>query len=351
MAKVAIIGASMGGLSAAISAASNGANVTVYDRKSNIRDFYGGEIWPALYDHHIPAGAQYAADNFVFYVNKTHYVKLPPETIYMLDRDIYQEALAKKASSLGCKILLSTPAMVSKLRHQYDVIIDASGYPSCSLGEYGIGRVKEIATALYYISSGDFSWCHKDLHMWWLPKKTLGYFWIFPKNNGTKANIGIGWVHDHINQSWKPPTFKDIDDFLHKLNIKQTVSDKGGHVVPLVPLKQLRYENVLLVGDAAGLMNSTLAAGNHLAAESGRIAGLCAAINKLDSYEHRIKDSIGPELRNSQILYNLQKRLSFNDFDEYFPILNKVGPDIFFTRQKLIEAGIRFLGAKLGLWS
>ena len=344
MNKVAVVGGSLSGLWAAIAAAEYGAKVTLFERKSNIGDFYGGEVFTQIYGLPKPEGVHYAAENFVFHVNNTCYVKLPPNTIWMIDRDVYQEALAKKAASLGVDIRLSTHAgYLHDLRHSFDVVIDASGCPSVTYCEYGLGKIKETATALYYLSSGDFTKYNHDLHMWWLSQKTLGYFWIFPKANGTKANLGIGWVHG----AGRPPHFSDVDDWLTRLGVKQTIDEKGGHIIPVVPLKKKRYGNLLLVGDAAGLMNSTLAAGNHLAATSGKIAGMLAAQDASHRYEHVLNRTIGMELSNSQILYRIQKRLPFDAFERYFPAMGKTGPKMFFSRMGLLEVGLRYAWSRV----
>jgi len=341
--KVAVVGGSLAGLWAAISAAENGARVVLYEKKSDISNFYGGEVFTALYGLPKPEGVNYAVDNFVCHVNHVYYIRLPPNLIWMIDRDTYQEALANRALSLGVDLRLSTPGHIDELRKENYAVIDASGCPSETWAEYRTCKVEEIATALYYLCSGDFTGYRHDLHMWWLEKKALGYFWIFPKADGTKANIGIGWV----NGGERPPHFSDIDQYLTKLGVKHTVDEKGGHIVPVIPLKKKRYENVLLVGDAAGLMNSTFAAGNHLAAMSGKIAGYAAATGKLDYYEPQLRKVIGVELSNSQLLYRMQKRLSFNDFDKYFPAMSKTGAKMFLTRLGLIEVGLRLAWMKL----
>ena len=113
------------------------------------------------------------------------------------------------------------------------------------------------------------------------------------------------------------------------------------------PLKQLTYENILLVGDAAGLMNATLGAGNHLAMISGSVAGSVCAQNKVNRYQRTLMSIIGNELWCSQKLFNLQQKLTFDQFEYYFPILREIGPDIFFKKRALLKALLKFTKYRL----
>src|SRR5213083_521654 len=119
-----------------------------------------------------------------------------------------------------------------------------------------------------------------------------GYAWIIPKAGC--ANVGLGtWERFRGN-------LRDLFDKF--VTNRRLVPGKatGGFVPVLGPPPRTVKDNVMLVGDAAGMVMATNGGGNNVAMIAGRIAGLTAADHlldgtPLDAYEtRRRRRAIGP---------------------------------------------------------
>jgi len=317
--RVTVIGAEIAGLSAAKFAAEYGANVTVYDGKKEIgKPLMGGEIFACVpgYELKKPRGAIYSPKRAVFHGKGEYVLDLPEDALWVTDRKEMVRALAGKAEGEDAEIVLGKRITVKEAKAEADFVIDASGFPSQCFRELGKPKIKEKAFAIFYNAEGDFSKFGKDLHFWWRKDK-VGYAWVFPKSK-KMANVGIGWKHDGTI-----PNFQDLDSFLSFLEIDTEIIEKGGGLLPMSLADELMLGNVLLVGDAAGLMNSSLGAGNHLAYLSGRTAGILAAQNRAYEYPWVIKKIVGREISSGRMVFWIQKR-GYKITDFFFRLLPKL---------------------------
>ena len=105
-------------------------------------------------------------------------------------------------------------------------------------------------------------------------KGLIGYGWIFPKKE--HINIGMGGVW--VNQGTKTNLLKHYHEFFGFLKQNNVIPNnlkespiKGG-TLPIYPLKKTYGERLLLVGDAAGFINSNTGEGIYYAMSSGEIA-------------------------------------------------------------------------------
>ncbi len=146
-----------------------------------------------------------------------------------------------------------------------------------------------------------------------------GYFWIFPLENGL-ANVGVGMVMsdmkrgnvnlqqamlDAIAQS---PLFKE------RFASAKLVSPIGAWSLPFGSKKRkVSADNVLLVGDAAGLVDPFSGEGIGNAMTSGKIAAQCAdealaagdtSASALARYDEKLWAAVWNELNMS---YTMQK--------------------------------------------
>jgi len=316
MVKLAIIGAEIGGLTAAIVASSCGANVTVYDGKKEIgKPLMGGEIFACVpgYGLKKPRGAIYSPKRAVFHGKGEYVLDLPEDALWVTNRKKMVETLAGKAEGEGAKIVLGKRMKIREAKGKADFVIDASGFPSQCFRELGKPRIKEKAFAVFYNAEGDFSKFGKDLHFWWRKDK-VGVAWVVRKDS-TRASVGIGWKYDGTI-----PDFKDLDTFLLLLEINTEIIEKGGGLLPMSPADGFMFDNVMLVGDAAGLMNSSLGAGNHLAYLSGRTAGILVAQNRAYEYPKVIQKIVGREILSGRVVFWIQKR-GYDATDFFFRLL------------------------------
>ena len=150
-----------------------------------------------------------------------------------------------------------------------------------------------------------------------------GYAWIIPKAGC--ANVGLGtWQHFHGN-------LRDLFDRFVARRRLEPGKATGGFVPVLGPPPRTVKGNVMLVGDAAGMVMATNGGGNNLAMIAGRIAGLTAADHlldgtPLDAYESRWRSAIGGPVAEGVRI----KRIA----------------DRFFGSDRLLEAAMLLLGRR-----
>lgn len=158
-----------------------------------------------------------------------------------------------------------------------------------------------------------------ELHF--LKEITPGYFWIFPLSNG-QANVGLGMRSDIIKK--------------HKINIKDkfnniinnhpiisqrfknaTIIDKPKlHGLPLGALKNISDNNLILLGDAAALIDPFTGEGIGHAMISGYLASEVIRKNyasknyskeALFEYDKLIEARLGKEFSLSKKMQELSK--------------------------------------------
>lgn len=154
-----------------------------------------------------------------------------------------------------------------------------------------------------------------ELHF--LPELLPGYFWIFPMTN-ERANVGLGVRSDVVS--------------LQKMDLKKhlrtlvgehpAIAPRFRHATPSetirgagLPLgstwRDLIHHRVLMMGDAAGLVDPFSGEGIGQAMTSGRIAAETVlqalksgqgSVQSLQAYPLRLKQTLGSELRVSTYL-------------------------------------------------
>jgi geranylgeranyl reductase family protein len=115
----------------------------------------------------------------------------------------------------------------------------------------------------------------------------LGYLWIFPKAN--HLSVGIGAVR---------PGPGELQGTLKRVMSRYGVSLDGlplhGHPIPLYHRREPVYAGrILLVGDAAGLVDPLTGEGIRFAVKSGRIAAEVLLAGHPERYPARIQREIG----------------------------------------------------------
>lgn len=134
-----------------------------------------------------------------------------------------------------------------------------------------------------------------------------GYAWMFPESEN-KVSIGIGMnINSTVNK-------KPLKDYLNKLIKSNTsiskelkygiIDSKQTGFVPLYNNEPTVFNNILLVGDAAGHVMATNGGGIPFSIVGGKIAGISAADyitsnSSLTNYEYQWKKQYGINLLNS----------------------------------------------------
>jgi len=180
----------------------------------------------------------------------------------------------------------------------------------------------------------------------------LGYGWIFPKKE--HINIGIGSIIKKDDNSKIKVNlldyFKKFIDSLKKQKMipgsLKTDGIKGG-ALPIYPLKKTYSNRLVLVGDAAGVINPLTGEGIYYAMSSGEIAAnvVSEAIesedtseNFLSRYQDDWKKDFGEDLDLLSSSLNVKRNKST---EKYFKIASK--------DKKLTELLIRILTGQISI--
>jgi len=96
----------------------------------------------------------------------------------------------------------------------------------------------------------------------------LGYCWVFPK--GEILNVGLGGIPSKIGESFQ----QLMQIFLQRYFAGgcYDLENKKGGIVPLEMAKKFASGRILVIGDAAGLVNPMTGGGIHYAFKSAEIA-------------------------------------------------------------------------------
>ena len=160
-------------------------------------------------------------------------------------------------------------------------------------------------------------------------KSFPGYYWFFPTAED-EANVGIGMVLENFPK--EDISLKDLlneliqnDSCLKERIGENSVADKivGWPLSTYNPKAKITHDRVMLIGDAAGLINSLNGEGIQYAMQSGRWAAenIIAfakennfSANALLAYEKKIKDEIGYDMSLSNLVIQFIRNRNLNDF-------------------------------------
>lgn len=218
--------------------------------------------------------------------------KAGSEVGYVLERHLFDKALARDAAVAGAKIMLRTAAtgvirengkLVGVKAKSYGeeieirckAIVAADGYES-QVGRWaGIDtnlKLTDIDSCLEYRMVGcDIlpDYCEFLLGTEVAPG---GYLWIFPKGNGT-ANVGIGIMGSVAKNG---AAKKYLDKFIAtdpRFKHAQPLEVIGGFVSTCPGLDCAVADNIILVGDAARIIDPITGGGICHACRTGMYAG------------------------------------------------------------------------------
>jgi len=254
---------------------------------------------------------------------------------YILNRHLFGQWLLKTALDSGADLLDSTMFMNPIIEHgsirgirakdtqgnlisiKAKVVVDASGYYgvvrnklSPEMGFEGKLEKEDVDVCYREIRQlehemKDTDYCHIYLNQ---NNSPGGYSWIFPRKNG-QVNAGLGVnLQEHINP--RKRFYKTLVTLPMFKN--SSIIHKGGGLEPTRrPLDRLVGNGLVLVGDAASLVNPINGGGLGISMESGLYAGQAiidslengeATAESLWSYSCKIMQTYGKELANLDVL-------------------------------------------------
>lgn len=328
---VLVIGAGPAGSSAAKHAALNGAKVLMIDKKSEIgtpKRCAEGVSKEGLEKLGIKPSSRWITQEIngfrlvspngtdVWLTEKT--VKLP-EMGYVIERKVFDKHMAMDAARAGTDIMIKTLAkglkkkddsLIVKAEHMgnsFDIkakiVIGADG-PESRVGRWA--GLKSTTKAKNMESCAQFEMVGVELkdpnsnELYFGNVAPGGYAWIFPKGNDI-ANVGLGILTTETTKTAYEHLLEFVKTCPATKNAVAVELNVGGDPVGGL-LKGLATDNLMIVGDAAGMVNPLTGGGIIEGMNGGVIAGEVAAAaihdkdmskKRLAQYEKRCKKEIG----------------------------------------------------------
>jgi digeranylgeranylglycerophospholipid reductase len=341
---VIVIGAGPAGSVAAMTAAGHGLDVLLIEKRQEIgepvrcaegiqkfglSDFIEPDSkWICA---EIKKGRVYAPDGTVL-----SFIQTSDTAGYILDRKIFDRALAKKAANAGAQIAVKTQATSlikeygvitgidgihrgNKFQARSKVVIGADGVES-KVGRWaglmGPLKLKDMESCAEFTVSDidiDPECCELYFGNSISPG---GYVWVFPKGERT-ANVGLGILGTRLDGT--PPVEylkRYMDSRFPEGKIIQTMVG----AVPLCDRKgPISTGGLMLAGDGARLVDPLFGAGIMNAMLSGRMAGNNAAYaiqnadvtaRALKRYDDEIRERIGKAIHRNYLVKEIMVKTS-----------------------------------------
>jgi digeranylgeranylglycerophospholipid reductase len=385
---VLVIGAGPAGSSAAKYAALGGAKVILMDKKSEIgtpkRCAEGvskegleklgiepSERWVTKE----ATGVRMVSPNGTA-VNLTEDKVKLPEAGYVLERKVFDKHMAMDAARAGAKIMVKTLATglrredgqvianVESMGKEFEIkskIIIAADGP-----ESRVGRWAGLKTALKpknMESCAQFEMSGVDMdepdciEFHFGSVAPGGYAWIFPKGDDI-ANVGLGILTTLTDKS----AYQHLLDFVANnpstKNAQPVELNIGGDPVGGL-LKKLVADNLLVTGDAAGMVNPLTGGGIISGMTGGLLAGKLAAQcvadgdftqKRLKEYEKQCEEEVGESFQKYLKAKNYLLSLSDEELDSIATAFKDINFDSVDTKEiikKLVKISPKAL-LKLG---
>lgn len=173
-----------------------------------------------------------------------------------------------------------------------DYLIGADGANSAVARSVGLPRRRWMGTAIEAEVAASDSLMEKyaETAQFVLGRPPQGYLWIFPKAD--HLSVGIGALRARV-----PEMRSILEREMEASGIKLDGVRLRGHPLPIcLRPGPFRRGRVLLVGDAAGLVDPLLGEGIRHAVDSGRLAAESILAGHLSGYPRSVKHHISSDL-------------------------------------------------------
>jgi digeranylgeranylglycerophospholipid reductase len=286
---VHIVGAGFAGLATARAAARRGLRVLVTDRKrapGERMHTTGLVVKEAAERWEIPAALTRRVHGIRLYSPSLRTLDLASAGYYFLATDTaaLMRWLAREAARSGAHLRFGHAYRAGDGAAHARYLVGADGPRSRVAREFALGTNREFLVGVEAEYEGVRGVDDDRLHCFLDRRLARGYIgWIVPGYNGI-AQVGLACRH---------PRTPDLPAFLRKiasvadLSQAQCVGRRAGLIPVGGPVCPMAAGNVLLVGDAAGLVSPLSAGGIHTALESGWAAAHAIA-------DHLLEDGPAP---------------------------------------------------------
>jgi len=235
----------------------------------------------------------------IYFYNEVYELNSEQWKGYTIDRKIFDPYLAKLAEKSGAELRTETKAIGMKRKDnrwivkvktkekigyiEAKIVIGADGF-ECNIGKWaGISRQwkKDEICKCYELLLG----CPElkednKFHIAFGEELPGGYGWIFPKKK--KANVGVGVSIKSSSKNALKFFINEYPGIDKILGEKRSIIEKRGGSIPMNGPKSINEtisDGIILVGDAAGMVDPITGEGITFSMISGISAGEVAAIS------------------------------------------------------------------------
>ncbi|ODS36083.1 MAG: hypothetical protein A7315_14460 [Candidatus Altiarchaeales archaeon WOR_SM1_79] len=266
------------------------------------------------------------------------------ETGYVLERKMFEKYLAAEAIKSGARYMVKTTA--KEVIREGDKV---TGIKAEFMGdESEINKLRDFISGFQYEMAGLKNFDEHMLHIYFgndvAPK---GYLWIFPKGN-TTANVGIGILGKLSDNGCRAKDY--LDGFIAEnpeiFEDASALEINAGGVPVSSSVESFVGDGLMIIGDAAQLVNPIHGGGIAIAMNSAQIAADVAAkaLNegdvsggRLHEYEKIWRETDGVKMKKLLKLRAFLEKLSDEDMETLAEILG--GEDA----KELTQAKYKFL--------
>ncbi|MGZ7160232.1 MAG: geranylgeranyl reductase family protein [Methanobacterium sp.] len=358
---VLVIGAGPSGSSAAKHAAMGGARVLMIEKKSEIgapKRCAEGVSKDGLINLGIEPSSRWVTSEIEgvrlvspggidVWLNQDT-VKLP-EMGYVVERKVFDKHMAMDAARAGADIMLKTLAkglerkdghvivkaekMGQEIEIKAKIVIGADG-PESRVGRWGGLRTatkpKDMESGAQFEMVGLEMEDPNSLEFYFGSVAPGGYAWVFPKGEDI-ANVGLAIISTLTDKS----AYEHLVDFVKTCpttkNATAVELNVGGDPVGGI-IKKISTDNLLVVGDAAGMVNPLTGGGIISGMQGGLIAGEIAAAaiedddisaKRLSKYDERCRKEIGDSFKKYMKARDYLESLSDEELDSIAKAFNE----------------------------
>ena len=284
---------------------------------------------------------------------------------YVLERKIFEKHLASEAIKAGAEYMVKTQAIGMERKNkswvvkingleegeiETNLVIGADGVDS-KVGRWaGLGTLNKITdyhSCLQYEMAGvdvDTSVIHIFFGREVAPG---GYAWIFPKGE-VSANVGLGILEKMAKGKRAYDYLQNFIANHEKIFEKASPIEVNAGGVPVAHFTKMAGDGVMLIGDAAQLVNPIHGGGITRAMHSAQMAAEVAAKalkegdlsgERLMEYERKWDDEYEEKTKKLMKLRSFLEKLEDKDFELLADILQ--GEDIFALTQAKLKFFIK----------
>lgn len=312
--EVLVVGLGPAGAAAAEAAAAGGARVIGIDRRAQVGlPVQCAEFVPMMLGVETAAVSSTRVQDIATmatYVREAAADITPDFRGHTIDRAAFDAALVARAQAVGARVRFATSlrgiapdgtcTLGDGTTIRPRVLIGADG-PRSRVGQaVGMPNVDLMETRQITV---DLLAPHKATDIFLRPEIEGGYAWLFPK--GKVANLGLGIVPE--KKHLLKPLLEELHaELLAGHRVGPRIHAYTGGLIPVGGITGLAARlgdmQVLLAGDAAGLVNPITGAGINPAVLSGRMAGQAAAAlqngetNAPNGYAEEAHDLFAPSI-------------------------------------------------------